>query len=180
MYFSCGQTNGSLFYACQWIQREFSQIFLNCNEWRFCCFIVGHSSPWCCSKSHTRRIHWTKKSIFAHQNQVEFFCQNIPDAATNNSGNEFFHSLSSPFDGDTFLGWAATFCTDVIFAPTYGTIYISTGSFFMAIGLYFKACVHHFRSIFTEMREIHGGESTIEQKSKSFIVEAVNFHNSTK
>lgn len=86
--------------------------------------------------------------------------------------------LSTPFNEQTFSGWAAVFGVNLIFASTYGVVYISTGSFFMANGLYFRACAQHFRSFLTDL-----GESlTIEQKlkMKSSLIEAINFHHTTK
>lgn len=84
-------------------------------------------------------------------------------------------SLSSPFNENKFLGWISSFSIRVSFGYAYMLINVSTLAFMLAMGLYIKASTHHFRIILAEI-----GHKNTSLETKSSIVEAVEFHKTTK
>lgn len=90
-----------------------------------------------------------------------------------------FLIFSSPINDHTFLGWIFSFCIRTSFGYIYLLVNVSTLTFMVAMGLYFKACTHHFRMILTEIADEN---STIGMrlKIKSSIIAAVEFHKTTK
>lgn len=93
----------------------------------------------------------------------------------------FSHS-STPFDESTFKGWTCVFCLDLIFGCTYAVVHVAVGALFLATGFYFEACAHHFGTFFEDTRDFNILEAKIELKLKikKSLVEAINFHNTTK
>lgn len=89
---------------------------------------------------------------------------------------------STPFDGDTMVGWATMFCCQVVNSSAYALIGISVTTFFFASGLFSKACAHNNRTIFAEISQLDPENTAIEVrlKWKNSLIEAINFHNSTK
>lgn len=88
----------------------------------------------------------------------------------------FFHS--TPFNGNTLLGWAAIFCLNLIFGPSYLITNIPTATFFLATGFYFEACANHFQTLFDDMTTKYPDHSMFEIRLevKKALIEAVNFH----
>lgn len=93
-----------------------------------------------------------------------------------------FNFNSTPFNENTFLGWATVFCLHLIVATAYGIVNIPASAFFLAVGLYFEACTHHFQTIFADTSKVLNEKPTIETmlKVKKSLIEAVHFHIFTK
>lgn len=66
-------------------------------------------------------------------------------------------------------------CISMTFGSAFGLIHITTESFFVSIGLYFKACVLHFQTLFMDI-----AVENSKNKMKKALIEAINFHNSIK
>lgn len=91
-------------------------------------------------------------------------------------------SNSSPFNENSFIGWAAVFLMQLIFGITYLFANIPTAAFFLAIGFYFDACTHYFHEIFENIREILTERLTVKMRLelKEYLMEAINLHNTSK
>lgn len=94
----------------------------------------------------------------------------------------FIFNSSLPFDENTPIGWTTVFGLHLIFASTYTASIIPASAFFLAIGLYFKACTHHFQNIFVDMNKISNQNPSIQVglNIKKKLIEAINFHNAAK
>lgn len=69
-------------------------------------------------------------------------------------------------------------------ACVYSSVQITTASFFLAIGFYFKVCTQHFHTLFTDAIQIIDKNASITWKQKlklkNTLVEAVCFHEKLK
>lgn len=96
----------------------------------------------------------------------------------------FFDFNSSPFDENTLVGWPTVFCLHLLAGTLYATASIPTTTFFLAIGIYFEACSHHFQTIFADINKLvdeHEHEPIeIRRKLKRSLIRAVHFHRFAK
>lgn len=94
----------------------------------------------------------------------------------------FITLYSTPFDGNTYIGWAFNFCLQMVFGLSFVLVNLSTVTFVVAIGLNFAACTKHFRIMFSDLSQIADKNGTIEMrlKMKGSIVAAIHFHRKTK
>lgn len=74
------------------------------------------------------------------------------------------------------------FCINLILGSTYALLLVTTASFFMACGLYIRASVVHFQTILSNSANTFDAKSKadLHLQMKSFLIEAVDFHNTTK
>lgn len=93
-------------------------------------------------------------------------------------------AFSTPINGDSFIGWLCLFCIQALMVIVYFSVYIPTAFFFLAIGLNFRACAQHFRTMFTSMHEMSAGNRTNKCQwrlhRKRSLVEVIHFHNRVK
>lgn len=96
--------------------------------------------------------------------------------------NFHFILISSPFDEDKFLGWAAVFCSQLLAGSIFPTSNLATVSFLLTNEFYFEASANHFRSIFSDVKGIINKKPTIETRLRlrKALIEAVDFHNTIK
>lgn len=89
---------------------------------------------------------------------------------------------STPLNEDSFIGWTCRLCVDMVLPPTCGFVHVSTVCFFVAIGLYFRACAIHFRLMLAGLINAVHKNATIEcsLRIKSSLIGAVNFHNDVR
>lgn len=74
------------------------------------------------------------------------------------------------------------FCYQTIFGATYILVHVSTGTFFLAIGMFFEACAQHFQTIFADIGNAATEKPTIQLRHgmKASLAKAIQFHNDVK